>query len=131
MKLSSLVLPLAAIALAAPAAYAETVPASAAAQQEVRIPFANNGGIRDFRAHEQDVLYIQDRQRRWYKATLMAPAFDLRNALEIGFDTGPTDTFDRFSTVIVHGQRYAVQSLVGIEGKPPTRKEIRAKRDET
>ena len=131
MKLSSVILPLAAIALAAPAAYAETAPSAARAevQQEVRIPFANNGGIRDWRSHEKDVLYVQDRQRTWYKATLMGSAFDLQSAQAIGFDTGPTDTFDRFSTVVVRGQRYAVQSLVRIEGKPPTRKEIRAARD--
>jgi hypothetical protein len=131
MNLSSLVLPLAALALAAPSAYAETAPASAEAQQDARIPFANNGGIRDWRSHDKDVLYVQDRQQTWYKATLMAPAFDLDSAQAIGFDTGPTDTFDRFSTVVVRGQRYAVQSLVRIEGKPPTRKEARAARDDT
>lgn len=130
MKLSSLVLPLAALAFAAPAAFAETAPAAAEAQQDVRIPFANNGGIRDWRSHDKDVLYVQDRQRKWYKATLMSPAFDLSFAEAIAFDTGPTDTFDRFSTVIVRGQRYAVQSLVPIEGKPPTRKEARAAREE-
>jgi hypothetical protein len=131
MKFSSLVLPLAAIALVAPAAFAETAPAQTEAQQDVRIAFANNGGIRDWRSGEDDVLYVQDRQRTWYRATLMGRAFELTYANEIGFDTGPTDTFDRFSTVVVRGQRYAVQSLVKIEGKPPSRKEIRAKRDET
>lgn len=118
MKLSSLVLPLAALAFVAPAAYAETAPAAAEAQQEVRIPFANNGGIRDWRSYEKDVLYVQDRQRKWYKATLMSPAFDLRYTEAIGFDTGPTDTFDRFSTVVVAGQRYAVQSLVRVDHPP-------------
>src|SRR5689334_17475232 len=129
MKFSSLVLPLAVLALGAPAAYAETAPTTAETQQEARIAFANNGGIRDWRSHERDALYVQDRQRTWYKATLMSSAFDLDTAQAIAFDTGATDTFDRYSTIIVGGQRYAVQSVVKIAGKPPTRKEVRAARE--
>jgi hypothetical protein len=130
MKLSSLALPLAAMALVAPAAHAETAPAQAAAQQEeARIPFANSGGIRDWRTYERDAIYIQGRDRKWYKATLMSPAFDLPFTQAIGFDTGPTDTFDKFSTVIVRGQRYAVTSLVKVDGPPKKPKKV--ERDET
>jgi hypothetical protein len=129
MKLSSLALPLAAMALVAPAVHAETAPAQAVAEQEeARIAFANSGGIRDWRTYERDAIYIQGRDRKWYKATLMSPAFDLPYAQAIGFDTGPTDTFDKFSSVIVRGQRYAVTSLIKIDGPP--KKPKKAKRDD-
>lgn len=115
MKLASLVLPLALGALAAPPAFAETVQP----QQEARIPFVNHGGIRDWRDDGHDTLYVQDRFRHWYKATLMTPAFDLPYTEAIGFDTGPGDTLDKFSAVVVRGQRYQIQSLVPIDGAPP------------
>lgn len=127
MKLASLVLPLAALALAAPAVHAETAPAQTEAQQEdVRIPFANRGGIRNWRSYDKDTLYIQDRQRNWYKAELMGSAFDLPHSWAIGFDTSPSDTFDKFSTIVVRGQRYAIQSLVRIDGEPPKKRDKRS-----
>jgi hypothetical protein len=119
MKLSSLVLPLAALALAAPAAYAETPAPQAKAPQAVSIPFVNHGGIRDWRADNRDTVYIQASNRAWYKATLMSPAFDLPYALTIGFDAGPTGALDKFSSIVVRGQRYPIASLERIPGPPP------------
>ena len=98
-------------------------PAVAATEErpaEVSIPFVNHGGIRDWRAEDRDTLYIQGRDRQWYKATLMAPAHDLPFAWAVGFDTGPTDRLDRFSSVVVRGQGYPIMSLVKVDG-PPTR----------
>lgn len=122
MKLASLVLPLTALALAAPAVHAET---ASAARQEARIPFVNHGGIRDWRAVDRDTLYIQDRHRNWYRAELMGPAFDLNFSWTIGFDTGPTNTLDKFSSVVVRGQKYPIQSLVRIDGEPPKKRDKR------
>jgi hypothetical protein len=130
MKLSSLVLPLAALALAAPPVHAEQAAPQVEAQQEARIPFVNHGGIRDWHAHDRDTLYIQGRNRAWYEATLMRPAYDLRFSTAIGFDTGPSDTLDKFSTVVIRGQRYAIKSLVKIEGEPPHKRDKRDKRDQ-
>jgi hypothetical protein len=115
-----LIAPLLALGLATASAAAD--PPRAPAPPEASIPFANNGGIRDWRDDGKQALYIQDRYFRWYRVTLMTPSFDLPTALAIGFDTGPGDRFDRFSWIVVDGQRYAVQSLVRIEGKPPSRK---------
>ena len=88
MKFSSFILPLAALALAAPAAYAEGPSPQAEAQQNAHIPFVNHGGIRDWRSNDKDTVYIQASNRDWYKATLMSPAFDLPYTTAIGFDTG-------------------------------------------
>ena len=116
------------LAAGAPALAAEPAPAAneapAQAREEARIPFADKGGIRDWSAGADDeTLYVQDSQRRWYKATLLGPAFALNTEWAIGFDTGTGGTFDRFSHVVVDGQRYAVGSLVRIEGEPPRRGE--------
>jgi hypothetical protein len=113
-----LIAPLLALGLAAAPALAHSPEASPPAQQEVRIPFANFGGIRDWRSQGDQTIYVQDRGRHWYKVTLMGRAIDLPFTEAIGFDTGPTDTFDHFSSVIVRGQRYAVQSVVPAAGPP-------------
>jgi hypothetical protein len=99
-------------ATAAPADAAETAP-------EARIPFLDHGGIRDWQMGDSDTLYVQDRNRTWYEATLMRPVSGLKPSLVIGFDTGAPDTFDRFSTVVIDGERYPIASLVRLAGEPP------------
>jgi hypothetical protein len=101
---------------AAPAVYAQTYTADTA--PEASIPFVNHGGIRDWRSDDRDTLYIQGRNRQWYKAELMAPAHGLPFAWTIGFDTGPVDRLDRFSSVVVEGIRYPIHSLVKVDGPP-------------
>jgi hypothetical protein len=121
MKRKLLVAPLLALGLASAPAYAAPAEHAARAATEASIPFANFGGIRDWRAVGDRTLYIQDRARDWYKATLMSPALELPFTWAIGFDTGPIDRFDKFSSVVVRGQRYAVQSLVKVDGPPEQR----------
>jgi hypothetical protein len=113
-----LIAPLLALGLAAAPALAHSSTAVARAQAEVSIPFANHGGIRDWRSDGDRTIYLQDSGRHWYKATLMNRAIDLPFTEAIGFDTGPIDRFDHFSSVIIHGQRYAVQSFVPVSGPP-------------
>jgi hypothetical protein len=125
MKLSSLILPLAALALAAPAVYAETPAPRSEAQKNVHIPFANHGGIRDWQSNDRDVVYIQASNRDWYKATLMSPAYDLPYVTAIGFDTRPNGTLDKFSSIVIRGQRYPIASLERIAGEPPKKRKDR------
>lgn len=113
------------LAAAPAAASAEPAPAS----QEARIPFVNHGGIRDWRAADGDTLYVQDSRRRWYRAELMHDAIGLPFAWTIGFETRGVDSFDRFSTVVVDGQRIPVRSLVRVDGPPPKRE--KAKREDS
>lgn len=110
----------AALALAATPALAQAPTAPAPATAEASIPFVNHGGIQDWRAQGDSTLYVQDQHRQWYRATLMAPAFDLPFVETIGFDGRGTDTFDRFASVLVRGHSYPVQSLVKVDG-PPSR----------
>lgn len=110
--------PLLAIALAGSPVLAAT---NAKQPSAAAIPFANHGGIRDWVAEGDRTLYVQDNFRKWYRATLFAPAFDLPFAQAIGFDTRPMGTLDRWSAVIVRGQRYPISSFERVEA-PPRRK---------
>ena len=105
-----------------------TVAAAQAAPEklpEVSIPFVNHHGIYDWRATDDHTLYVQDVHRTWYRASLLGPCIDLPWSHDIGFETGGIDTFDRFSTIIVRGQRCAVMSVV--KSDPPKDQPKKAK----
>jgi Family of unknown function (DUF6491) len=89
---------------------------------ETHIPFPNYGAIRNFEANEDRGVWLEDRQRRWYYAKLLSPCTNLAFVEAIGFDTRGTSSFDRFSSIIVEGQRCQVEQLVTAE-KPLPRKE--------
>jgi hypothetical protein len=88
------------------------------------IPFANSGGIRDWKADRDQGLWVQDIHRQWYYAKLMAPCIGLNFAETIGFDTHPLGRFDKFSAIFVPGAgggRCIVQSFT-VSGAPPSGK---------
>jgi len=119
-----LLAPLAAMVLVPVAAHAEEAapPAEAKAQTQTArdyIPFANNGGVWDWRSEGDSVVYFQDPQKHWYKAELMAPAHDLPFVQYIGIDAGVGGRLDKFGGIYVHGQKYAFKSFQQIEGAPP------------
>jgi hypothetical protein len=111
-------LALAAAALAAPALAAPPAAPRPYSTEEVRIPFATFGGIRNFEADGTDAVYLQDRARRWYHAELAGPCQELPWAFGIGVDTRGSSTFDRFSTLIVGRDRCQLTSLTR-SGPPP------------
>jgi hypothetical protein len=121
---------LAAALLAAPLAAAppheeasggEVRPEEAPRAEEARIPFANfRGGVRSFHADEVDVVYLQDRRRNWYRAELIGSCFGLPYARAVGVDTRGSSVFDRFSSLIVEGERCQLQSLTR-SGRPERR----------
>ncbi|MDB5692121.1 MAG: hypothetical protein JWO81_1184, partial [Alphaproteobacteria bacterium] len=73
-----------------------------------------------FEAQDDDLVYLQDRSRNWYRAQLYGPCFGLGWANGIGVDTGGSASFDRFSTLIVGGERCRIESLTR-SGPPPRR----------
>lgn len=89
---------------------------------EATIVFPNYGAIRNFEADGNDGIWLEDRQRRWYYGELIGYCHDLNFAQSIGFDTGGTPAFDKFSAIIVRGDRCQLTSLVTAE-KPLPRKE--------
>lgn len=90
------------------------------APHEASIPFVNHGGIHDWRADGTRGVYVQDQHRRWYYARLMGPCVDLPFANSIGFETRGVDTLDKFGTLVVRGQRCAIQSFA-LSAAPPAK----------
>src|SRR3569833_3895111 len=92
MRLSSLLLPLAAIARGPAAAAAKPpsappAPSPAMVKQDASIPFANHGGVWDWQAVGTHTIYFEDRTTRWYRAELIGNAVDLPRTQYIGLDT--------------------------------------------
>ena len=111
--------PLAVGAIDAPPGDVAAAP-SAAAPKEASIPFANHGGIYNWGVVDNRTLLIQGRDRKWYKATLLAPCSNLPFAQTIGFKTNAGGSFDKFSSIVVRRQRCSLISLVEI---PPPLKQ--------
>lgn len=88
--------------------------------EEARIPFVSFGSIRTFRTAGEDVIYLQDTRRNWYRAELSGPCPGIERALRIGVDSRFGSTVDSGSTLLVDGQRCPIHSLVRSE-KPPRR----------
>jgi hypothetical protein len=102
-------------AVAAPG-FAADDPAAAPAP-EVQIPFAKTN-IWNWQVVDDKTVLIQDQSRRWYKATLFGTCINLPFANKIGFDSSPGGTFDKFSALLVQGQRCPLSSLVKTEAPP-------------
>jgi hypothetical protein len=86
---------------------------------EVQIPFAQHN-IWNWQVVDDKTVLIQDNSRKWYKATLFGTCINLSFAEQLGFDSSPGGTFDRFSAILVRGQRCPLISLV--ETTPPPKK---------
>ncbi|HEX5183144.1 MAG TPA: DUF6491 family protein [Allosphingosinicella sp.] len=88
------------------------------ADEEVSIPFAHFGGIYNFDAPSDDLVYLQDRGRNWYRARLYGQCWGLQDAIGIGIDTRGSANFDRTSLLIVDHQSCPIESLTR-SGPPP------------
>jgi hypothetical protein len=87
--------------------------------EQASIPFANHrDAIRTFEAPDDHLLYLQDRQRRWYRAEIGAGCFNLSSATAIGYDTRGGLGLDQFGAIIVEGQRCQIVSLTRSDGPP-------------
>jgi hypothetical protein len=85
---------------------------------EAQIPFANKGGIGDWRVVDNNTVLIQSKSRQWYKATLFGNCTNLAFAQRLGFEANPNGAFDKFSTIKVGEQRCPLSSLVKTDAPP-------------
>ncbi len=106
-----------------PAMAAQTKPEKA--RMDASIPFANHGGVDDWRADGTRTVYFRDLHNQWYKAELMGTAFDLPFVEHIGIISGPNGSLDRFGGIVVKGQRYTFSSFEKVAGPP-----VKAKKGE-
>lgn len=84
--------------------------------QEASIPFANQGGVRNWQAAGQDGIYIQDQHGRWYYGKFLGSCNALPFADNVSFDIRGTDQIDRYATVIANRERCMLTSLVTSDG---------------
>jgi hypothetical protein len=104
-----------------PASSAAAAPAPVA---EAQISFAKKN-IWNWQVVDDQTVLIQDQGRRWYKATLFGHCINLPFADRIAFDSNPGGTFDKFSAILVRGQRCPLRSLVETTAPP---KKLKAKK---
>ncbi|HET9639300.1 MAG TPA: DUF6491 family protein [Allosphingosinicella sp.] len=95
---------------------------SPVSREEASIPFANHRhAIRNFEAPSDEIVYLQDRQRRWYRADV-GYCFGLKWAHAIGYDTRGGMSLDSFGAILVDGERCPILSLTRSDGPPPKAK---------
>lgn len=80
-------------------------------QRPATIPFVDLGGIDDWRPVGTEGILIEARNGKWYKATFFAPCINLSHSIAVGFVTDPGGSLDRFSSIIVEGERCHFKSL--------------------
>jgi hypothetical protein len=97
-----------------PASSAASAPAPA---PEAQIPFAKKN-IWNWQVVDDKTVLIQDQGRRWYKATLFGTCINLSFANRLAFDSSPSGTFDKFSAILVRGERCPLRSLVQTSAPP-------------
>lgn len=66
---------------------------------DTAIPFAANGGIRDWYSNNEQSIYLRDRTGRWYLATFNGLCPNLPAAQTVQFETDASGAFDRFSSI--------------------------------
>jgi hypothetical protein len=82
--------------------------------EEAKIPFVNmRDAIITWEADGQTGLWIQDRRKQWYYATMFAPCDGLQFAVTLGFKTRTLNQLDRDSEIVVPDNpiRCALKSL--------------------
>jgi len=90
----------------------------AAAEPRAVIHFANHGGIEDWRARGNEALYIESRRDEWFKATFFGACFGLPFTETIAFVTEHDGSLDKFSSVLVDGQRCHFRTFEEIPEAP-------------
>ncbi|MBI1251192.1 MAG: hypothetical protein GC189_06955 [Alphaproteobacteria bacterium] len=105
---------LSACATPAPQSDEPSIADTDAQAEQASIPFADFGGIRDWRAGPENSLLIEGRTGHWYRATFFQNCTGLRFADVLAIDQGPGNRVDRFSSVIVDGRRCNFRTLVEI-----------------
>ncbi|MEO9131772.1 MAG: DUF6491 family protein [Sphingomonas sp.] len=104
------------LSAAASTAIAQTPPPEAG--KPASIPFVDIDGVYDFQADGDHAVYLQDRSRKWYHATLMGPCLGLSFATRIGVKTRGAGSLDKYGSLLVDGQDCQIADLL-TSGPPP------------
>jgi hypothetical protein len=86
---------------------------------EASIPFANHGGINDWRADGDKGLWVQGINRHWFYAKFLGTCPQLPFATTVGFVSEPSGALNRWSSIRVrHGGRCQFIDFQPSEGPP-------------
>jgi hypothetical protein len=97
---------------AEPSMHANRVALGPATGPQASIRFVQHGGIYDWRAANDETLFVQSAERKWYRVDLVGPCIDLGFASRVRFlPSDAAGTFDRFSSIVAAGKRCKVQSV--------------------
>ncbi len=98
------------VAVAAPGVRAEEEESF----QRAVINFVDLGGIDDWRADGSDAILIKGRNKSWFRATFFGACIGLQFAETIGFITDSSGALDKFSSILVDGERCWFRTFVKI-----------------
>lgn len=111
------------LALAGGAAFAQTPQRETG--KPASIPFVDMRGIEDFQPDGDHAVYLQDRSRKWYHATIMGPCLGLSYATRIGVKTRGSSSLDKYGSLLVDREECRIDELV--TSGPPPKKAKKAK----
>lgn len=117
----TMLFPLLAMLATTPAPPAIVEKATAVKSRPASIAFANHGGIRNWEAISDRIVLIEGSHRKWFLATLIAPCNGLRFTETIGFITEANGSFDRFSSILVRGQKCQLHAFEVVTGQAAAR----------
>lgn len=120
LSLAAVLLPLSAAAANEPATNSAAAPRELGV--EASIAFPSDSSIRNWQADRGRGIWIQDRQRVWYYGTFAGYCRDVDFAQAIGVETRGAGRLDRFSAILVRGERCPLTSFVTSAG-PPSRRD--------
>jgi hypothetical protein len=107
------------VLLLAAALAAAAAPALAAKTSEVSIPFANHGGIRDWRADGSKGMWIQAASGRWFYTSFSSQCTTLPFALGVKFIPEPSGDLSRWSSIrLAHNERCFFRTLQPSDAPP-------------
>ena len=127
LSLAAVLLPLSAAAAANESA-PESAKEARALGVESSIVFPSDSSIRNWQADRERGIWIQGRDNDWYYGTFAGLCRDLDFAQAIGFETRGAGRLDKFSSIIVRGERCQLSSFV-TSAPPPSKAERRAARE--
>lgn len=81
------------------------LPVPALAEERVSIPFADIGNIYNWHSDDSNELYVQSLNKDWYRITFWSPCTELPFAVGIAFVTDSIGSLDKFSSILVNGER--------------------------
>lgn len=87
--------------------------------EEASIVFPSDSSIRNWEGDGGRGIWIKDRHDDWYYGTFAGYCRDIDFAHAFGIDTGGLSRLDRFTTLIVRGERCPLTSFV-TSAPPPS-----------